>query len=77
MLGSVHQCPIVQYLEYVTLALRDWNGDQEERAGRDITTHITHTHTHTHITHTHRTLHTLSRVTLTPAPPRPLVTKMH
>ena len=40
----------------MTLALRAWNGDQEERAGRDITTHITHTHTH-HTQHTQRTQH--------------------
>ena len=39
MLGSVHQCPIVQYLEYVTLAVRDQNGDH--RGPAHITLHIT------------------------------------
>ena len=42
-LGSVHQCPIVQYLEYVTLALRDQNGDHGTEGPAHITLHITDT----------------------------------
>ena len=42
-LGSVHQCPIVQYLEYVTLALRDQNGDHRTEGPAHITLHITDT----------------------------------
>ena len=43
----VSVCPIVQYQEYVTLALRDQNGDHSDWLG--TLQHTLHTHTHLNI----------------------------